>query len=73
MPQGKNRRVATAVGFLSGVLTCLDALRDARVLWPPESLWGALSRPHRMELAAGLALMLVSFVAAIVSATNRMG
>ena len=30
--------------FLSGVLACLDAVRDTRVLWPPDVLWQALCR-----------------------------
>lgn len=71
MTRGKNQRVATAAGFLSGVLTCLDALRDMRVSWPPGSLWEALNRPHQIELAARIALMLVSFVAAILTAKSR--
>jgi hypothetical protein len=33
MTPEKKRRVATAAGFLSGVLACLDALRDARMFW----------------------------------------
>lgn len=60
MTQEKKRRVATAVGFLSGVLACLDALRDTRILWPPDAVWEALRNPQRVELGGGLALMVVT-------------
>jgi hypothetical protein len=66
MTPEKKRRVATAAGFLSGVLACLDALRDARVFWPPDIVWEALRHPQRLELGAGIALMVVSFVTSIV-------
>ena len=66
MTPEKKRRVATAAGFLSGVLACLDALRDARVFWPPDVVWEALRGPQRLELGAGIALMVVSFVTSIV-------
>jgi hypothetical protein len=59
---GKGRRVATAIGFLSGVLACLGALRDAKVVWPPGELWGVLSHPQRLQLGAGIVLMVVSFI-----------
>jgi len=66
MTPEKQRRVATAAGFLSGVLACLDALRDARVFWPPDVIWDALRHPQRLELGAGIALIVVSFVTSIV-------
>jgi len=62
---GKGRRVATAIGFLSGVLACLDALREARVVWPLDALWGALSHPKRLQLGAGIVLMVVSFIISV--------
>lgn len=62
---GKGRRVATAIGFLSGVLACLGALRDAKVVWPPGALWAALSHPQRLQLGAGIALMVVSFIISV--------
>jgi hypothetical protein len=62
----KKRRVATAVGFLSGVLACLNALRDLGVSWPPDAIWEALRRPQRLELAGGIALIVVSFVTSVV-------
>jgi hypothetical protein len=65
MTAGKKRRVATAAGFLSGVLACTDALRDARVFWPPDVLWGGLRNPQRLELSAGIALMVVTLVTAM--------
>jgi hypothetical protein len=66
MTPDKKRRVATAAGFLSGVLACLDALRDARVFWPPDVVWEGLRGPQRLELGAGIALMVVSFVTSLV-------
>jgi hypothetical protein len=65
MTPEKKRRVATAVGFLSGMLAVLDALRDARILWPPDALWEALLGPQRLELGAGLALMVVTLIVSI--------
>jgi len=62
MNQQKSRRVATAVGFVSGVLACLDAVRDTRVLWPPDALWQVLRPPQRLEFGAGMALMLVTLI-----------
>jgi hypothetical protein len=62
---GKGRRVATAIGFLSGVLVCLDALRDAKVVWPLAELWGALSHPKRLQLGAGVVLIVVSFILSV--------
>jgi hypothetical protein len=64
----KGRRLATATSFLSGVITCLDALRDAPVSWPPDALWQVLSRPRRLELCGGIALILVTVVMTIVQA-----
>ena len=62
MTPEKTRRVATAVGFLSGVLACMDAVREAGILWPPDALWEVLRRPQRLELGVGIALIIVSFV-----------
>ncbi|MGC1450026.1 MAG: hypothetical protein WA830_08325 [Candidatus Sulfotelmatobacter sp.] len=70
MTPGKKRRVATAVGFLSGVLASLDALRDATILWPPDAVWNALRSPQRLELGAGVALIVVTLVT---SALQRRG
>ncbi|MFZ0859539.1 MAG: hypothetical protein ABR881_07205 [Candidatus Sulfotelmatobacter sp.] len=65
MTSEKQRRVATAVGFLSGVLASLDALRDARIFWPPDAVWAALRSPQRLELAGGLALILVTLLTSV--------
>jgi hypothetical protein len=67
----KKRRIATAVGFLSGVLACLDVLRDARVFWPPDIVWEALRGPQRLELGAGIALIVVSFVTSVLGARRN--
>ena len=61
-------RLATAVGFLSGVIACLDALRESRIVWPPDTVWQALRHPQRLELAGGIALIVVSLVTSIVQA-----
>jgi hypothetical protein len=57
--------MATAFGFLSGVLACLDALRDARIFWPPGAVWAALRSPQRLELGGGIALVAVTFLISI--------
>jgi len=44
MAPDTKRRVAVAVGFLSGVLSSLDAMRDATIFWPHDSVWAAVSR-----------------------------
>lgn len=62
----KSRRVLTAVGFLSGMLACLDAVRDAKVLWPLDALWASLRHPQRVELGGGIALVLVTFVISLI-------
>jgi hypothetical protein len=70
MTPDKQRRLTTAVGFLSGVLACLDALRDARIFWPPDAVWAALRGPQRLELGGGIALVAVSFLMSILPRRN---
>jgi hypothetical protein len=53
MTPEKKRRVATAAGFLSGMLACLDAMRELKEFWPPDVVWQALRSPQRLELGAG--------------------
>jgi hypothetical protein len=65
MTPEKRRRVATAVGFLSGVLASLDALRDARIFWPPDAVWEGLRNPQRLELGGGLALVVVTLLTSV--------
>jgi len=65
MTPDKQRRVATAVAFLSGLLASLDALRDARILWPPDAVWEALGHPQRLELGGGITLIVVTLVLTI--------
>jgi hypothetical protein len=65
MTPEKKRRVATAVGFLSGVLASLDALRDARIFWPPDVVWEGLRNPQRLELGGGLALVVVTLLISV--------
>jgi hypothetical protein len=66
MTSDKTQRVATAVGFLAGVLAALDALRDVKVLWPPDVVWEALRGPQRLELGGGIALIVVTVAISIV-------
>ncbi len=66
MTSEKKRRVANALGFVSGVIASLDAIRDQNILWPPSVLWDVLRHPQRIELAAGIMLMVVTLVLAIV-------
>jgi hypothetical protein len=70
MTPEKKRRVATAVGFLSGVLACLDAFDDGRTFWPPDAVWAALQPPQRLELGGGLTLIMVTL---LTSALQRRG
>jgi hypothetical protein len=65
MTPDKQRRVATAVGFLSGVLACMNAMRDAAVFWPPDVVWQALRGPQRLELTAGIVLIVVTFLTSV--------
>jgi hypothetical protein len=65
MTPEKKRRAATAAGFLFGVLACTDALREARIFWPPGVLWDGLRNPQRLELAAGIALMVVMLLISV--------
>jgi hypothetical protein len=44
------------------VLACLDAVKDARIFWPPDVVWEGLRNPDRLKLGAGIALIVVSFV-----------
>ena len=67
----RQRRIATAVGFLSGVLACLDAMRDANVSWPPDAVWQVLRHPQRLELAGGIALIVVTVVISVVRGRER--
>jgi len=69
----KSGRVATAVGFLAGLLACLNAVRDRRILWPPDVVWKALRHPQRLELGDGLALIVVTLVMTIVRQNTARG
>jgi hypothetical protein len=71
MTPEKSRRVATAVGFLSGMLASLDALHDAKVLWPPDVVWAALRSPQRLEFGAGIALIVVTLVVSAISRAKQ--
>jgi hypothetical protein len=62
MTPEKKKRVTNAVGFLSGMLACLDAVRDARLFWPLRELWEGLRHVQRVELGAGIALIAVSII-----------
>jgi hypothetical protein len=62
MTPEKKKRVINAVGFLSGVLACMDAVRDARIFWPLRGLWEDLRHVQRVEFGAGIALIVVSIV-----------
>jgi hypothetical protein len=65
MTPDKQRRVATAVGFLSGVVASLDALREAKIFWPLDVVWEALRNPQRLELGGGIALIVVTLIVSI--------
>jgi hypothetical protein len=40
----------------------MDAVRDMRIFWPPGELWEGLRHVQRVELGAGIALIVVSIV-----------
>ena len=71
MTPDKKRRVALAGIFLSGVLACLDAVKDQRDFWPPDLVWEALRNPQRLKLGAGVALMVVSLVTSVLQQRVR--
>ena len=62
MTSDKKQRAATAIGFISGLLACLDPLRDLREWWPPDEVWSTLRPPQRLEFGAGIALIVVTLV-----------
>jgi len=70
MTPEKKRRIAMAGMFLSGVIGCLDALRDAKFFWPPDAVWEELRNPNRLKLGAGIALIVVSFATSLVHSRN---
>jgi hypothetical protein len=70
MTSEKKRRVAMAGMFLSGMLACLDAVKDARIFWPPDVVWEGLNNPNRLKLGAGIALTVVSFVMSVVQSRS---
>jgi hypothetical protein len=47
------------------VLASLDALRDARIFWPPDAVWEGLRNPQRLELGGGLALVVVTLLTSV--------
>jgi hypothetical protein len=73
MTPEKMRRVAMAGMFLSGVLACLDAVKEARIFWPPDVLWEGLTNPNRLKMGAGIALIVVSFVMSVVQSRSASG
>jgi hypothetical protein len=62
MTSEKKKRVTNAVGFLSGVLACMDAVRETRIFWPLDEFWEGLLHAQRVEFGAGIALIVVSIV-----------
>jgi hypothetical protein len=48
------------------MLACLDALRDAKVVWPPDAAWAALPHAQRLEMVGGITLILVALVVSVV-------
>lgn len=71
IPPNKGRRVATAAGFLAGILICLDTLRDAKIVWPPDAAWAAMQHVQRFEIGAGIAMILTALVVSVVRAGKQ--
>jgi hypothetical protein len=55
------------------MLACLDAVRDAKTLWPPDAVWAALRHPQRLELGGGLALIMVTLIISLVRGQTGRG
>lgn len=66
IPFDKARRAVTAVGFLAGMLACLDALRDTKIVWPPDAAWAAMQHVQRVEIGVGIAMILIALVVSVV-------
>ena len=62
IPFDKARRVVTAAGMLA----CLDALRDAKVVWPPDAAWAVMAHTQRLEMGAGIAMIVIALVVSVV-------
>ena len=62
MTSTKKQRIATAVGFLSGVYACLDPLRNLHSWWPPDEVWAILRPSQRLEFVGGMLLIVVTLV-----------
>jgi hypothetical protein len=41
-------------------------MREANVFWPPDAVWEAMNRPHRLEFGAGIALIVVTLIVSVV-------
>jgi hypothetical protein len=67
----RSRRLTTALVFLGGVLTSLSALRDAKVLWPPDQVWAALQHPQQLELGSGMALIALALIFTVIRRSDR--
>lgn len=66
MTADRQLRVATAAGFLAGVLACLNALRDAKVVWPPDAAWAVMPHAQRLQMGAGIAMILIAVLVSVV-------
>lgn len=66
IPFDKARRVVTAAGFLAGMLACLDALRDAKVVWPPDAAWAVMAHTQRLEMGTGIAMIVIALVVSVI-------
>jgi hypothetical protein len=66
MTADKQRRAATAAGFLAGTLAYLNAFRDAKVVWPPEAAWSVMPHAQRLEMGVGIVMILIALVVSVV-------
>lgn len=53
------------------MLAGLDALRDAKVYWPPDAVWEALQNPKRFELGLGIALIVISLIVSVLRSRSN--
>lgn len=66
MNTDKKRRVAFAVGFVTGVLGAVKAVAEATIFWPPAALWEQLRGPQRFQFVGCSIVAIVMVVLSVV-------
>jgi ABC-type Fe3+ transport system permease subunit len=71
MTPAKRRNAATAIVFLFGVLASLKAVGEAGIMWPPDAVWRALRNPLRLQLVAGILMIVVALIVTLTRQRSR--